>query len=115
MRRLSSINKDFDQYTLDYDGGEALQSGNAGAVFNCYKSNTYVGSIIFWSDKGPTPPNSYDSARKAIVLYYEMSRFNDVVTLLRLEKCLQLGINSTTLRGGISINRRVAVGEQAKV
>ena len=104
----------FDRYTIHYIAGKALQSKEPGADISCYSGNNLVGLIRFFSDSTIIPENQR-SADGTISLYYEMSRFNDVVTLLRYEKPLFLFITTGTKYGYIGCGQLEPVGEQEGV
>ena len=110
---MGSVTSDFDTYTLEYIGGDSLQSGTAGAMINCYKNNELVGLIQFFKDNVIIPANQVINGQ--IQLHYEMNRFNDVITTLRYEKPLFLLVNTDNGFGYIGTGQTEPVGEQEGV
>jgi hypothetical protein len=108
------VTKSFDRYLLTYVGGTSLQGGEPGADINCYQANSRVGLLRFFRD-GATMPANKVLSDGSLALYYEMSRFNDVITTLRFEKPLMLVVNSDTGFGYICSATLEPVGEQEGV
>jgi hypothetical protein len=108
------VAKPFDRYVLQYYGGTSLQDREPGADIHCYSAATFVGSIRFFRDDATTPANSLGSDG-TINLYYEMSRYNDVITTLRYEKPLQLVVNTASGFGYIGSKEMEPTGEQEAV
>ncbi|HMK54264.1 MAG TPA: hypothetical protein VK444_05725 [Methanobacteriaceae archaeon] len=104
----------FDRYTINYTAGKALQSKESGADIVCFNGNNFIGLLRFFSDSTIIPDNQRLSDG-TIYLYYEMSRFNDVMTLIRYEKPLFLAINADTKYGYIGCGQLEPVGEQEGV
>lgn len=108
------VTRKFDRYSVTYIGGSSLQSGQPGADINCYEGSTRVGLVRFFRDSGFTPPNQVHGDG-TVALYYEMSRFADVATLLRYEKPLLLAVNSDDGFGYVATGRLEPTGEQEGV
>jgi hypothetical protein len=105
--------KTFDKYSALYHAGRSLQNGEAGADIVCYNANgnNRVGLIRFFKDQSIMPANQLGSDG-TITLYYEMSRYNDVVTTLRYEKPLYLAVNTKTGFGYLGCGELEPVGEE---
>jgi hypothetical protein len=92
---MSLVVKNVDHYLMNYVGGTALQGKGAGATVDCYDANSRIGSLSFFGDTTQIPANQLLSDG-TLSLYYEMSRFNDVINTLRFEKPLMLAVNTDT-------------------
>ncbi len=101
---MNPIAKDFDQYRLQYYSGQAY--------IECWKGPVCVGNIVFVKETLPLPANKF--ANNALAIYYPLSRFNDVVTILRYEKPLYLWFNPDNLLGCVSTTKE-PIGEQERV
>ena len=101
---MNPITKDFDQYRLQYYSEQAY--------IECWKGGVPAGTIVFQKDGVPLPPNELVNNR--IVLYYLLSRFNEVISILRHEKPLYLWLNPNNLMGSVSTTLE-PIGEQEKV
>ena len=120
---MAVIVKKVDRYLINYVGGRTLQDGGPAATIDC---STLVvragipqlirsGSISFFADSRVTPANQYMAAEDTIQLYYEMSRFGDVVDILRYNKPLQIVVNTDTGYGYIGNAQAEATGQQEGV
>jgi hypothetical protein len=109
---MADINKIFDSYSITYVAGPATQLSQA--VISCYNGSTAAGRIYFYANGSGLPSNKQE-ADGSITLYYEISRFNDVVSLLRYEKPLALYLISTSSYGYIYTGSHEPVGEQEGV
>jgi hypothetical protein len=105
------VSKPFDNYSLHYYGGVTLQNNGPGADIDCFAGTTRIGSIRFFKDDVIMPANAVGSDG-TVVLYYEMSRYNDVVTTLRYEKPLHLVVNPATGFGYVGSGEMEPVGEE---
>lgn len=116
------IVKKVDRYLIDYVGGTSLQEGTAGAIITCFGATphaggigfTPVGTITFFADSRVTPSNQH-LPDDTIALYYEMSRFNDVVNILRYSTPLQIAVNTETSYGYLGNAQTEDVGQQEGV
>ena len=82
----------FDKYVVRISGGN---EGRVGLLL-CYKGNSFVGRIDFYPD-GTAMPQDYlwhpTSTGEYVVLHMPMSRFDSVMSTVRLEKPLHLYID----------------------
>lgn len=108
------VARNFDTYSVTYIGGRSLQSGEPGADVNCYLGSVRVGLIRFFRDTATTPANQLNRDG-TLGLYYEMSRFGDVITLLRYEKPLFLAVNTDNGFGYVATSTLEPTGEQEGV
>ena len=82
---MATIREDFDGYKIWYYSGDPYE-----ALIYVYKSTKYVGRIVFFKDGSTIPPN--ESCPEPSI-HYPLSRFNDVINILREEKPLYLFLN----------------------
>lgn len=116
------IVKRVDRYLIDYIGGPSLQGGTAGAIITCFSATphaggigfTPVGTVTFFADSRVLPANQY-LPDETIALYYEMSRFNDVVGIFRYSEPLQIAVNTETGYGYLGNAQTEDVGQQEGV
>lgn len=108
------VTKNFDLYGFNYIGGTSLQKGEPGAVIDCFDGTTRVGSITFFRDGLALPDNKVQSDN-TLGLYYQMGRYDDVVTTLRYTKPLMLAINTDTGFGYLGAPQLEKVGQQEGV
>lgn len=107
---MSMVVQKCDRYLVNYIGGTTLQGKGSGATIQCYNGNQMVGLIEFFADHVTMPANS--TANGQVILYYEMSRFGDVMNILRYEKPLMLAVNNDTKFGYIGTSTTEPVGEE---
>jgi len=69
-----------------------------------------VGRIIFFKDDVTIPDNANYSSGPSI--HYALSRFNDIVGILRQEKPLYLFLNLSNLIGIVATSDLEPVGEE---
>ncbi len=101
---MASIQVDFDSYKLWYCSGHPYE-----ALIYVYKKCSYVGSIIFYKDGTDIPANvSYPEPS----IHFPLSRFNDVMTILREEKPLYLFLNENSRIGMVGTCELEPTGEQ---
>jgi hypothetical protein len=108
------VRKDFDSYSFTYVGGPSLQSGTPGADIVCYRTNCRVGILRFFRD-GVRIPENRVLPDGTLALYFEMSRFSDVMATLRYEKPLYLAVNSDNSFGYIGPATLEPTGEQEAI
>ncbi len=72
--------------------------------------NSYVGRIVFFKDESTIPDNANYSSGPSI--HYPLSRFNDVINILRQEKPLYLFLNLNNKIGIVATSDREPVGEE---
>ena len=108
---MTVIYKDIDYYVIRYRN-KGDQFANALAYIECWYHQSQVGVIRFWAD---TDPHDSYTQSNMINLNFGISRFNDVVSLLRYEKPLLLVFDSTSKIGGIDTKTVEPIGEQEGV
>ena len=78
--------KQFDTYYVHYYCGPDYQSGkSAMAEIECYQGSTFVGVIAFFNG-GTENAELGNAFPGTLYLRYDMSRFNDVLTIVREER-----------------------------
>ena len=102
---MSTVKKDFDSYKVWYYSGHPYE-----ALIYCYQGGSYVGRIVFFKDDAAIPVNANYSSGPSI--HYPLSRFNDVITILREEKPLYLFLNLTNFIGILATAEQEPVGEE---
>ncbi len=108
---------EFDNYTVTYYTGNSPLIGMPfDAVITCnLKSgvtNITVGDIVFLPDGAKLPENVRDKNNR-IMLYYHTSRFADIMTMIKEEKPLYIGLRTNKV-GSIGTNME-SIGEQEGV
>ena len=82
---MATVQADFDGYKLWYYSGHPYE-----ALIYVYKTGKYVGRIVFFKDGAAIPPNAgYPEPS----IHYPLSRFDDVMNILREEKPLYPFLN----------------------
>ncbi len=91
--------KPFTTYQVYYVTGGSPSLGVAyEAEIDCFSPDkSRAGSIFFYSDEIPIPENT--SNINGIQLYYNLNRFNDVMTMLKEEKPLYLSLHDVKKYG----------------
>ncbi len=102
---MATMTKDFDTYKIWYYSGFSYE-----ALVYCYQGSSFVGRIVFFKDDAPIPPNTIFSGGPSI--HYPLSRFNDIISILRQEKPLYLFLNLTNLIGVVATDDYEPVGEE---
>jgi len=102
---MATVQKDFDSYKIWYYSSYSYES-----LIYCYQGGAYVGRMVFFSDDTPLPPNANYSSGPSI--HYPISRFNDIVSMLRYEKPLYLFLNLDNLIGILATDALEPVGEE---
>lgn len=101
---MPTIQADFDGYKIWYYSGHPYE-----ALIYVYKGTTYNGRIVFFKDSAPIPPNaSYPEPS----IHYPLSRFNDVINILREEKPLYLFLNLDNKIGILGTTDTEPAGEE---
>ena len=102
---MATVRKDFDSYKVWYYSGHPYE-----ALVYCSQGGSYVGRIVFFKDDSPIPPNvNYTSGPS---IHYPLSRFNDIISILRYEKPLYLFLNLANLIGIVATAEQEPVGEE---
>jgi len=113
---MAVISKEFDKYSINY-ASRKLQTvsglSKTNATINCYDSvkKVTVGLIEF-SDL-PVPDNTYQN--DTIIMNFDISQFNDVLSILRYEKPLKIYFDENLKKGTINTDYYEPVGEQEGV
>jgi hypothetical protein len=96
---MAQLQQQFDSYLIYY---RSLPDGVPGTrvIVNCWKANTYVGALQFALDGTPLPANT--GSASSIQLNFPLSRFNDLITILRYESPLYLYLSTDSLVGIVS-------------
>ncbi|MEC4684310.1 MAG: hypothetical protein VST71_01065 [Nitrospirota bacterium] len=102
---MATVRKDFDSYKVWYYSGHPYE-----ALIYCYQGGHYVGRVVFFKEASPIPPNANYSSGPSI--HYPLSRFNDIISILRYEKPLYLFLNLDNLIGIIATAQQEPVGEE---
>jgi hypothetical protein len=110
---MAIITKDFDSYHFYY-----ASNTNPGGVTNVYSSMSLkngheIVAYISFFDTTPLPDNSYTN--NLINIHFPISRFNDVIGILRYEKPLRIQFDTSKLEGYIQTKEMELVGEQEGV
>jgi hypothetical protein len=106
------ISRDVDYYQFNYGSRTTNGVTRPHALIICFDLNGEVGRIEFWESL-PIPPNAF--VNNTIYLKFHISRFNDIVTILRYEKKLLLGFEDKQLDGMIYTKNLEPAGEQEGV
>jgi hypothetical protein len=102
---MATVKKDFDAYKIWYYSGHPYE-----ALIYCYQGTTYVGRIVFFKDDSAIPANANFASGPSI--HYSLSRFNDIISILRQEKPLYLFLNLDNLIGIVATDEYEPVGEE---
>ena len=79
-------------------------------MIHCYNGNVFVVNIQFYRDGAILETNRHRNDR--VTIYFVLSRFNDVVTILREEKSLYLYANNSTKVVYITTTNIKPIGEE---
>lgn len=111
---MAIVYREFTKYTLYYISGSSPTIGMPHeAEIDCFDNNeNRAGAIYFLPDKARLPSN-VDTVN-GIYLYFKLSRFSDVISLLREEKPLYLSFDTVKKYGYIGTNYEL-IGEQEGV
>ena len=111
---MASIRRDFTRYTVYYITGNSPAIGfPQSAEIDCFTdTNERAGAIYFYPDGGTLPANQ--DTVNGIYLYYFLSRFADVMTMLKEEKPLYLYLDTGNKAGYVGTGTE-PVGEQEGV
>ncbi len=111
---MPNIHCEFTKYVVYYISGSSPSIGlPQEAEIDCFtEKGTRAGAIYFLPDTVSLPPNR--STVNGIYLYFRMSRFADVMTMLKEEKPLYLHLDTKNQSGYIGTSNE-PVGEQEGV
>ena len=105
-RQASFIERDFDSFSVFYDSVDLGDPANVGtkcvANILCFNNRQQVG-ILRFHDRQPPPVNTYRGSQPnyVVLINYHISRFNDILSILRLQKQLTLSFDIISLAGGV--------------
>jgi hypothetical protein len=109
------IDQEFDSYAVVYHSDATasvnpVYSDNWAEIF-CYLNGKIVGVMRFYPNEN-LPVNSYfgGSPNYYPEIKFRLSKFDDVIKLLRYEKSLRLFLNRDNLNGGLMSGSK-SVGE----
>ena len=119
----SGIDQEFDSYIIIFHTDlytsssppHSKYSENYAEIY-CYLKGNYVGRIFFADrEREKLPMNSYSGGPTVYYpdLWFQFSKFNDIITTLRLEKKVRIFLNRDNLNGGLITGSYEAVGEHA--
>jgi hypothetical protein len=112
---LPDIREQIDRYIINYASSRNVthdppntEFSTCTAYITCYnKDNKFIGHLIFY-DSDVVPVNEYfNPPPHSAIINYHISRFNDVINILRNEELIFLHLNLNTLDGEISANGNV--------
>lgn len=109
---------EFDKYKVRIYGGD---EGRIGLLL-CYRGNSFVGRIDFYPD-GATLPQDFlwhpNPTQEYVVLHMPISRFDAILSTVRVEKPLHLYINVnrgsgayTNGQGHLATTEKEPIGEE---
>lgn len=96
----------FNSYSIQY----LSQDPNREAIVLCYQDTEIVGYIEFVKNGVDLPPNV--GKYHASTIYYRLSRFQNIVSMLREESPLMLQVNTNTGVGMLTTASREPVGDE---
>jgi hypothetical protein len=113
---LPEIREQIDRYIINYASSRNVTNdppntefSTCTAYISCYKKmDKFIGHIIFY-DSEVVPKNEYfgSSPNYLAIINFHISRFNDIINILRNEELIFLHLNLNTLDGEISANGKV--------
>jgi hypothetical protein len=107
---MAQYTNGFDSYQVFYYSGPTQLQ----AVIQVYASGVFNGRIGFYPDAGPVVPNGeiQPTGVKVPAINYALSRFNDVMGMLRFEKPLYIFLDTGNGIGFLGTSQLEPVGEQ---
>jgi hypothetical protein len=111
---MAIVQRDFTRYVVYYISGSSPVIGVAqDAEIDCFnEKGERAGAIYFYPDSVPLPSNT--NTVNGIYLSFRLSRFADVMTMLKEEKPLYLHLDTTKKCGYVGTSTE-PVGEQEGV
>ena len=111
---MPQVQQAFTRYVVYYISGSSPAIGlPQAAEIDCFTDeDVRAGGIYFYPDHVPLPANQ--STVNGIYLYYKLSRFAHVMTMLKEEKPLYLYLDTTKHSGYVGTSSE-PVGEQEGV
>jgi hypothetical protein len=110
---MTTITKDFDTYQIKYASRKVQTSSGLStlyAVITCQSGTNHVQVGTIWFLDTPLQDSSYTN--NIITMCLDISRFNDIVTLLRYEKPFRMYFDDSKKEASIQSFSHEAVGEQ---
>lgn len=99
------------KYNIILNAGASISTHYVTVRVNCFNSaGTNLGQLTFYKEGAQIPFNSVGSANR-IYLNFPGHRYQEIITTLREENPIYMGINSTSKLGWISTSQE-AVGEE---
>jgi hypothetical protein len=106
-----TITKQFNSYKIWYYSAFSYE-----ALIYCYSSGKYVGRMVFVKDNVPIPQNGimnpFGPASDEPTIHFPISKFNDIINILRYEKPLILFLNTDNWVGILETAEFEPTGEQ---
>lgn len=99
---MPTVMNDFDTYQVTYRSHPRM------ADISCWQGARLVGNMRF---EDVTPPRNSVGANNMINLFFGLSQFHDVYTIVREEKPLYIWLDTTTNWGSVSTRPYEPVGE----
>ena len=111
---MPNVQRDFTRYVVYYISGSSPSTNiPQDAEIDCFTDKgERAGAIYFYPDNVQLPSNQ--NTVNGIYLYYKMSRFADVMTMLKEEKPFYLYLDTTRKSGYVGTGTE-PVGEQEGV
>jgi hypothetical protein len=114
---ISQIERQFDNFNVSYFSENFGESPNFGsrcmAHIECRDGDKQVGAIKFF-DREPAPSNSYHGSHPYYipVLNFHISRFNDIINILRYQKPLSIWFDFNRLDGALTSPIYETIGQE---
>jgi hypothetical protein len=110
---MAIVHRDFTSYVVYYMSGSSPAVGvPQEAEIDCFGPSGRAGAIYFFPEAVALPPNQ--QTVNGIYLYFRLSRFADVMTMLKEEKPLYLHVDTVKKTGYVGTSAE-PVGEQEGV
>jgi hypothetical protein len=108
---MAYVHRSFTKYVVYYLSGNSPAVGvPQDAEIDCFTAdNQRAGALLFYPENLPLPANR--DTVNGIYLYFRPDRFADLMTLLREEKPLYLGLDTVSKHGCVGTSFE-PVGEQ---
>ena len=112
----TALSRQFDSFAIFYTSMN-INGTNAGTscmpYIQCYDKEELVGIILFYENQ-PPPTNTYRGSHPHYRFHitFHISRFNDIINILRYHKPLSLNFDLIRKDGSLETSERQHVGEQ---
>jgi hypothetical protein len=120
-KELTEIEEEFDRFMVLYssldlgDKNPQTNGTKSAATIVCYQGNQLVGVLSF-HERQPPPVNSYRGSRVPhINLNFHISRFNEIMNLIRYQRPLTIWFDVSRSDGGLSSGEIEDIGQQEGV